>query len=89
VREIDRGIVERGIQYLEDGALPKRRRGSFFQERRRRLWPWAAAAAVAGAAAALAAALMVTPTHSVGAALQAVTTSISSLADSTRGLLVR
>ena len=28
VREVDRAIVERGIQYLEDGALPKRRRGS-------------------------------------------------------------
>jgi len=41
------------------------------------------------AAIALAAAVMVTPTHSVGSALQAVTTSISSLADSTRGLLVR
>lgn len=90
VREIDRDIVERGIQYLEDGALPKRRRGSFFKERRRRLWPWSLAAAVMGAAAvALAAGLVAAPTHSMGAALQAVTTSISSLADSTRGLLVR
>ncbi len=90
VREIDRDIVERGIQYLEDGALPKRRPGSFFQERRRRLWPWAALVAVTGASAvALAATVMATPTVSVGAALQAVTTSISSLADSTRGLLVR
>jgi hypothetical protein len=94
VREIDRTIVERGIQYLEDGALPKRRRGSFFQERRRRMWPWAAgvaaAVALAGAAAvALSAMFVVTPAHSVDAALQAVTTSINSLADSTRGLLVR
>jgi len=93
VREIDRDIVERGIQYLEDGALPKRRPGSFFQERRRRLWPWAAGAALAAvtgaSAVALAASVVATPTHSLGAALQAVTTSISSLADSTRGLLVR
>jgi general secretion pathway protein A len=93
VREIDRDIVERGIQYLEDGALPKRRPGSFFQERRRRLWPWAAGAALVAltgaSAVALAATAIATPTHSVGAALQAVTTSISSLADSTRGLLVR
>lgn len=93
VREIDRDIVERGIQYLEDGALPKRRRGSFFQERRRRLWPWAAGAAlvaVAGASVvALAATVMAAPIHAVGAALEAVTTSISSLADTTRGLLVR
>jgi general secretion pathway protein A len=86
-REIDRDIVERAIQYLEDGQLPRRRRGSFFKERRHRAWPWAIGAGLAVVTGAVAA--LVAPVESVASAVHVVVTSISTLADSTRGLLVR
>jgi Cdc6-like AAA superfamily ATPase len=90
-REIDTEIVERAIRYFEDGALPRRRAGSFFREHRAfAAGRWAAGALAAGVAAlALAGVALGLPSDAVGSAVHAVATQISTLADSARGLLVK
>jgi general secretion pathway protein A len=90
-RSLDVDVVERAIRYLEDGALPGRRAGSFFREPaavRARRW---VAGAVAGtvAAAILAGWALTLPSDTVGHAAHAVASHISTLADSARGLLVK
>jgi general secretion pathway protein A len=90
-RQLDVDVVERAIRYLEDGALPRHRAGSFFREPTptgRRRW---AAGAVAGAAAAavLAGGALALPSDTLDRAAHTVASHISTLADSARGLLVR
>ena len=90
-RRIDVEIVERAIRYLEDGALPKRRAGSFFREpgaptARRR-----AAGAIAGTVATIGIVglALALPSGTLGHAVHTLASHISTLDDSARGLLVR
>jgi len=90
-RPLDVDVVERAIRYLEDGALPRRRAGSFFREPAAaggRRWV-AGAVAAAVAVAVLAGMALALPSAMFDHAAHVAASHISTLADSARGLLVR